>query len=149
MTGSTATSFSEAISRAPLKSFSIATFVICMLVLIAAGMDAQILGIVAPIVIADFETTSGMFGWAMGAALVGFGIGSWGGGWLGDTIGRRWSLALATGVFSLGTIGTSWSQGVWDMAAWRILSGLGFGSAYANAITLAGEWLPERWRSAV
>src|SRR5690606_32176847 len=33
------------------------------------------------------------------------------------------------------------------MAAWRILSGLGFGSAYANAITLAGEWLPERWRS--
>src|SRR5690606_5811673 len=26
-------------------------------------------------------------------------------------------------------------------------SGIGFGSAYANAITLAGEWLPERWRS--
>lgn len=142
-----ATSFSEAISRGPLKTFSIATFVICMLVLIADGMDAQILGIVAPIVIADFGTTSGMFGWAMGAALVGFGIGSWGGGWLGDTIGRRWSLALATVVFSLGTIGASWSSGVWDMAAWRIVSGLGFGSAYANAITLAGEWLPERWRS--
>ena len=142
-----ATTFNEAISRAPLKAFSIATFAICMLVLIADGMDAQILGIVAPIVIADFETTGGMFGWAMGAALVGFGIGSWGGGWLGDTIGRRWSLALATVVFSLGTIGASWSEGVWDMAAWRIVSGLGFGSAYANAITLAGEWLPERWRS--
>lgn len=142
-----ATSFSEAISRQPMRSFSIVTFIVCMLVLIADGMDAQILGIVAPIVIADFGTSSGMFGWAMGAALVGFGIGSWGGGWLGDTMGRRWSLALATVVFSLGTIGASWSNGVWDLAAWRILSGLGFGSAYANAITLAGEWLPERWRS--
>jgi AAHS family 4-hydroxybenzoate transporter-like MFS transporter len=28
-----------------------------------------------------------------------------------------------------------------------VIGGLGFGSAYANAITLAGEWLPERWRS--
>jgi AAHS family 4-hydroxybenzoate transporter-like MFS transporter len=33
------------------------------------------------------------------------------------------------------------------MAAWRLVGGLGFGSAYANAITLAGEWLPDRWRS--
>ncbi len=142
-----ATTFSEALSRGPLRAFSAMTFAICMLVLICDGMDAQILGIVAPIVIEDFATTGGMFGWAMGAALVGFGIGSWGGGWLGDTMGRRWSLALATVVFSLGTIGASWSQGVWDMAAWRVLSGIGFGSAYANAITLAGEWLPERWRS--
>lgn len=141
------TSFSEAISRAPLKTFSIITFAICMLVLISDGMDAQVLGIVAPLVIDDFGTDRTSFGWAMSAALVGFGIGSWAGGWLGDTVGRRWSLALATIVFSLATIGASWSSGIWDMAAWRLIGGLGFGSAYANAITLAGEWLPERWRS--
>ena len=41
--------FSDAISRAPLKTFSIVTFTICMLVLIADGMDAQLLGIVASI----------------------------------------------------------------------------------------------------
>lgn len=142
-----ATSFNEAISRAPLKGFSVATFAICMLVLICDGMDAQILGIVAPKVIEDFGVDRGTFGIAMSAALVGFGLGSWGGGWLGDKVGRRWSLALATVVFSLATIGASWSEGVWDMAAWRLVGGLGFGSAYANAITLAGEWLPDRWRS--
>ncbi|MXP42491.1 MFS transporter [Altererythrobacter soli] len=140
-------SFNEAISREPLKAFSVATFAICLLVLICDGMDAQLLGIVAPKVIEDFGVDRGTFGIAMSAALVGFGFGSWGGGWLGDTIGRRWSLALATVVFSLATIGASWSEGVWDMAAWRLVGGLGFGSAYANAITLAGEWLPERWRS--
>lgn len=142
-----ATTFSEAISRAPLRAFSVVTFVICMLVLICDGMDAQLLGIVAPKVIEDFGTDRTTFGWAMSAALVGFGLGSWGGGWLGDTVGRRWSLALATVVFSLATIGASWSNDVWQMAAWRLVGGLGFGSAYANAITLAGEWLPDRWRS--
>jgi AAHS family 4-hydroxybenzoate transporter-like MFS transporter len=142
-----ATSFNEAISREPLKAFSVATFVICLLVLVCDGMDAQVLGIVAPKVIEDFGVDRGTFGIAMSAALVGFGFGSWGGGWLGDTVGRRWSLALATVVFSLATIGASWSEGVWDMAAWRLVGGLGFGSAYANAITLAGEWLPDRWRS--
>src|SRR5687768_3743908 len=124
-----ATSFSEAISRQPIRAFSVATFVVCMLVLIADGMDAQLLGIVAPIVIEEFGVDRGTFGVAMGAALVGFGIGSWAGGWLGDTLGRRWSLALATVVFSLATIGASWSADVWQMAAWRLVGGLGFGSA--------------------
>lgn len=142
-----ATTFSEALSRQPLKAFSVATFAICMLVLIADGMDAQLLGIVAPIVIEEFGVDRGTFGIAMGAALVGFGLGSWGGGWLGDTVGRRWSLALATIVFSLATIGASWSADVWQMAIWRLVGGLGFGSAYANAIALAGEWLPDKWRS--
>lgn len=141
------TTFSEAISCAPLKLFSIATFAICMIVLIADGMDAQLLGIVAPRVIEEFGVDRGTFGIAMSAALVGFGLGSWGGGWLGDTAGRRWSLALATVVFSLATVGASQAGDVWQMAAWRIVSGLGFGSAYANAIALAGEWLPDRWRS--
>ena len=142
-----ATTFSEAISRAPMTAFQWAVVAICMLVLVCDGMDAQLLGIVAPLVIEEFGIDRGTFGIAMSAALVGFGIGSWAGGWLGDTVGRRWSLALATVVFSLATVGASWSQDVWQMAAWRLVGGLGFGSAYANAITLAGEWLPERYRS--
>lgn len=142
-----AVSFSEAISRQPLKAFSIVTFVVCMLVLIADGMDAQLLGIVVPIVVQEFATDNSTFGWAVMAALVGFGLGSWGGGWLGDKIGRRWSLAIGTVIFSGATMGASLSADVWQMAAWRLVSGLGFGAAYSTAITLTGDWLPERWRS--
>ena len=142
-----ATSFSEAISRQPLRAFSVLTFAVCMLVLIADGMDAQLLGIVAPIVIEEFGVDRGTFGIAVMAALIGFGLGSWGGGWLGDKIGRRWSLAIGTVIFSLATIGASLAADVWQMAAWRLVSGLGFGGAYATAITLTGDWLPDRWRS--
>lgn len=140
-------SFSELMSRLPLRTFQVVTFTICMIVLVADGMDAQLLGIVAPIVIEEFAIDRSTFGWAMSAALVGFGLGSWSGGWLGDKAGRRWALALAAAVFSLATIAASISADVWQMAIWRLIGGLGFGAAYSNAIALAGEWLPERWRS--
>lgn len=140
-------SFSEVMSRLPLRTFQVVTFLICMFVLIADGMDAQLLGIVAPIVIGEFGVDRGTFGIAMSAALVGFGLGSWSGGWLGDRVGRPWSLALAAAVFSLGTVAASTAGDVWQMAIWRVIGGLGFGAAYSNAIALAGEWLPERWRS--
>lgn len=139
--------FSQAISRQPIRTWSVVAFAICMLVLICDGMDAQLLGIIAPKVIEDFGVDRGTFGLAMSAALVGFGLGSWGGGWLGDTIGRRWSLALSTVIFSLATMGASLAADVEQMAVWRLIGGLGFGGAYATAITLAGDWLPDRWRS--
>lgn len=140
-------SFSEVLNRTPLKTFSVVTFAICMIVLVADGVDAQLLGIILPAIIEDFGTTRAAFGVATGATLVGFGIGSWSGGWLADRIGRRWSLGLAVIVFSLGTVAAATSENVTQMAIWRLISGLGFGAAYSIAIALAGEWLPERWRS--
>ena len=142
-----ATTFSAAMERTPLRMFQIATFAICMLVLTCDGIDQQLLGIIAPKVIAAFGVDKGTFGIAMSASLVGFGIGAWSGGWLGDAVGRRWSLAIAAAVFALATAGASLAAGVWPLAAWRVVGGLGFGSAYANAMAMTGEWLPGRWRS--
>lgn len=146
MATSGATTFSEALSRTPIRAFQWVTVAVCMLVLVSDGIDMQLLGIVAPLVIADYGVDRGTFGIAMSAALVGFGLGAWGGGWLGDGIGRRYTLALASLVFALATIGASQADGVWHLASWRILGGLGFGAAYANALAMASEWLPERWR---
>jgi AAHS family 4-hydroxybenzoate transporter-like MFS transporter len=142
-----AMTFSEAMERAPLRTFQVATFAICMLVLTCDGIDQQLLGIIAPKVIADFAVDKGTFGIAMSASLVGFGLGAWSGGWLGDAVGRRWSLAIAAAVFALATAGASLADGVWPLAIWRVVGGLGFGSAYSNAMAMTGEWLPARWRS--
>jgi len=140
------TTFSEAMSGMPLRAFQWATVIVCMLVLVSDGIDMQLLGIVAPLVIDDFGVDRGTFGIAMSAALVGFGIGAWGGGWLGDVIGRRYSLALAALIFTVATVAASQSYGVWHLAMWRVLGGVGFGAAYSNALAMASEWLPERWR---
>lgn len=142
-----ARSFSEVLDAQKTRGFQWMIVVVCMLVLVCDGIDLQLLGIVAPLVIESFGTDSSTFGIAAGAALVGFGLGSFAGGILGDAIGRRWTLALAALVFSLATVGAGTSGDVWEMAGWRVIGGLGFGGAYANALALAGEWLPERWRS--
>lgn len=140
-------SFNEVMARTPLRMFQIFTFIVCMFVLIADGVDAQLLGVVTPLILKDYGVTRTDFGLAISAALVGFGLGSWSGGWLGDRVGRRWSLTVAAVVFSLGTVAAGYADGVTEMAIWRLIGGLGFGSAYANAITLTSEWLPDRWRS--
>ncbi len=129
-----------------MRAFQWATVAVCLLVLVSDGIDMQLLGIVAPLVIKDFGVDRGTFGIAMSAALVGFGLGAWGGGWLGDRIGRRYTLALAAIVFALATVAASQADGVWHMALWRVLGGLGFGAAYANSLAMAGEWVPERLR---
>ncbi|HEY5413018.1 MAG TPA: MFS transporter [Caulobacteraceae bacterium] len=146
MAQSGAITFGEALSRSPLRAFQWATLAVCLLVLVCDGIDMQLLGIVAPVVIRDFHVTRGTFGIAMSAALVGFGLGAWSGGWLGDAVGRRYALALAALVFALATVAASRAGGVWSMAGWRVLGGIGFGAAYSNALAMASEWLPERWR---
>jgi AAHS family 4-hydroxybenzoate transporter-like MFS transporter len=146
MAAGTATTFSEALGRTPMRAFQWATLVVCMLVLVSDGIDMQLLGIVAPLVIANFGVDRGTFGVAMSAALIGFGLGAWGGGWLGDVIGRRYSLALAALIFALATIAASRADSVWTMALWRMVGGLGFGAAYSNALAMASEWLSDRWR---
>ena len=128
----TTMTFGQALSRAPLRAFQWATLAVCLLVLVCDGIDMQLLGIVAPLVIKDFGVDRGTFGIAMSAALVGFGIGGFGGGWLGDKIGRRYTLALAALVFALATVGASRADGVWTMAMWRVVGGLAPTVARAN-----------------
>jgi AAHS family 4-hydroxybenzoate transporter-like MFS transporter len=139
--------FTQVLNSQPTRPMQWVIVATCMLLLVVDGIDLQLLGIVAPKVMEAFAVDRGTFGIAMGGALVGFGLGSWGGGWLGDRIGRRWTLAIAALVFSLATVGAGSAGGVWEMAAWRVVGGLGFGAAYANALALASEWLPERWRA--
>ncbi len=139
--------FDEAVSRSPLRPFHWAIVTVCMLVLVADGIDLQLLGLVAPLVIEEWGVDRGSFGWAMSAALVGMAFGAWGGGYAGDRIGRRNALAAAALLFGLATIAASLAHSIPVMTIWRMIGGLGFGAAFPNSLALASEWLPERWRS--
>ncbi|HZV57286.1 MAG TPA: MFS transporter [Sphingobium sp.] len=139
--------YEKALSAGRLRPFQWATFLVCMLVLIGDGIDLQLLGLVAPVIIADWGVDRGSFGWAMSAALVGMGLGAWIGGTVGDRIGRRNALAGAALVFGLATLAASTADTLVEMTAYRLVGGLGFGAAFPNSLALASEWLPERWRS--
>ncbi|MCW2389492.1 AAHS family 4-hydroxybenzoate transporter-like MFS transporter [Sphingobium sp. B11D3B] len=146
MASTTAKTFSDALASRPVRRFQWITVTICLFILVSDGIDMQLLGILAPLIITDFGVDRGTFGLAMSAALVGFGLGGWAGGMMGDRVGRRYALAAAAIIFGIGTIAAGQAGSVGSMALWRLVSGIGFGAAYTNALTMASEWLPDRLR---
>jgi len=139
-------------SDAPAGTRQIAIAAIVLFVLTLDGLDLQLLGIVAPVIIADLGISKATFGPALASAMIGMAIGSGVGGWIGDRFGRRNVLLFSTAWFSLWTIAASYAPDVTTLIILRFISGLGFGAASPNGLALATEWLPHRarpWLSAL
>ncbi|MBO9604195.1 MAG: MFS transporter [Novosphingobium sp.] len=143
------TSFSEAVSSRPVGLFQLSVVLAVLLVLLFDGMDAQSLGLVVPIVLKEWGIARAEFGWALSASIFGMGVGALAGGWLGDRIGRLRSLFVSVLVFGCATIAASRAGDVPAMTALRFAGGLGFGAAGPNALALATEWMPLRFRTYV
>jgi MFS family permease len=84
-----------------------------------------------------YATAVFMVGWSIGG--IGFGI-------LGDRLGRVKTLIWTISLYSLFTGLSALSHSVWDFMAYRLLTGLGVGGAFAAAVVLLAETVPERPR---
>ncbi|MBL8798278.1 MAG: MFS transporter [Planctomycetia bacterium] len=84
-----------------------------------------------------YATSIFIMGWAMGGLV--FGI-------LGDKIGRAKVMMMTILLYSIFTGLSSLSQGFWDFALWRFLTGLGVGGEFAVGVALVAEVMPDRAR---
>lgn len=132
-----------------MSAFQLRVVGSALIILLLDGMDAQMLGLLAPVILSDWMISKSALGPALAAALVGMALGSLYGGMIGDRIGRRGVLIGSTLVFGVSTALTSLSEGVWDMALLRLVAGIGFGAATPNAIALANDWVSLRQQSRV
>lgn len=124
--------------------------VLCALVigiLVIDGIDIQLLSLVAPEIMQEWQVERSVFGPALAGALIGMSVGAVLGGALGDRLGRKPVLIASTVLFGVATILAGMTDTVTGMALLRIISGVGFGAAAPNAIALATDWLPSRHRS--
>jgi MFS family permease len=85
----------------------------------------------------SIATTIFMIGWALGGFL--FGV-------LGDKIGRARTMLLTVLCYSAFTGWSAFSKGVWDFAAYRFLTGLGVGGQFAVGVALVAEVMSDRAR---
>src|SRR5947209_19662600 len=85
----------------------------------------------------SYATAVFMIGWAIGG--IGFGI-------LGDRLGRVKTLTLTILLYAVFTGLSAFSVGVTDFMLYRLLTGLGVGGAFAAAVVLLAETVPERPR---
>ncbi len=89
---------------------------------------------------ATLATSFFMLGWAVGG--IGFGI-------AGDKLGRVKTLTLTILLYAVFTGLNSFSQSTTDFYIYRFLTGLGVGGAFAAAVTLLADTMPDAARPLV
>jgi AAHS family 4-hydroxybenzoate transporter-like MFS transporter len=116
-------------------------------VVAADGMDVAIMGFIAPPILQEWNLSRPAFGLVMSAAPIGLVIGALVAGPSSDRFGRKVVLIVSVILFGLLTIATSFTNTPTEMAALRLLTGIGLGAAMPNTTTLLSEYAPLKRRA--
>jgi MFS transporter, AAHS family, 4-hydroxybenzoate transporter len=138
---------SEFLDNRPLSSFQISTFILCGLVLVLDGFDAQSIGFLAPSIAKSIGTPVSTFGPIFGAALFGLMLSSMISGAVADRVGRKWPVVVCTMMFGIFTVFTARAASFEQLLIVRFLTGLGLGGAMPNVVALTSEYAPRRLMS--
>jgi MFS family permease len=84
-----------------------------------------------------YSTSIFLIGWATGGLFFGM---------LGDRIGRAKTMMITILVYSACTGLSALSQGFWDFAFYRFITGLGVGGEFAVGVALIAEVMPDKAR---
>jgi AAHS family 4-hydroxybenzoate transporter-like MFS transporter len=134
------------IDERPVSGYQWLVLVLCFLIVTFDGLDAAIMGFIAPAVIADWGISRTAFGPIMAAAMVGLAVGALVSGPYSDRLGRRRVLLWAVAAFGLFSVLCAFARSPMELAALRFLTGLGLGAAMPNSTTLLSEYVPKRLR---
>ena len=143
---SNALDLSRLIDRLPVRSFHVGLIALCSFLLVLDGFDTQVIGYVAPALVAEWKINRTALGPIFSAGLFGLMLGAAMFGPVADRYGRRPTLMTCVATFAVLTLLSSTSSSVTEMMAYRFLAGLGLGGAMPNAIALVAEYSPARVR---
>jgi AAHS family 4-hydroxybenzoate transporter-like MFS transporter len=147
MTTITTTTPDDLLDRWPVSRLQWRVIILCGLVVLLDGLDTQVIGYLGPALIAEWQLRPAQLGPVLSASLVGLMVGLLCVGVLADYYGRRVSILICVGLFTVFTLLMAFAQGVNDLMLWRFLAGIGLGGAMPNALALTGEYCPRRLRA--
>jgi MFS transporter, AAHS family, 4-hydroxybenzoate transporter len=127
--------------------FNVNLLVWSFLAMLVDGFDLAGLASAAPELARTWHIAPKTFAPALSASLFGILVGAPLLGHAGDRIGRKALIVTGCAIFSLGTLATVWATNVDQVAALRVLTGVGIGGLMPNAIALNAELAPRRMRA--
>lgn len=116
------------------------------LAILLDGVDNQVLGLVAPAILADWQIDKNALAPVLAVGQFGMMIGTLLGGLWGDRVGRRRALLFCVFLFGSTTLAMSHVDDVLMLTVLRLAAGIGMGGALPNAAALAAECTPSRYR---
>lgn len=135
------------IDERPMGRMQWLLLVLCFAIVALDGMDVAIMGFLAPSILQEWHVSRAAFGVVMSAAPLGLVLGALLAGPASDRIGRKVVLIGSVLLFGLFTFATAYAGNLTEMAALRLLTGVGLGAAMPNTSTLLSEYVPQRSRS--
>ena len=120
---------------------------LCFLVLVVDGFHTAVMAFVAPALSLNFSISKSSLGSVLSASLVGLALGALVAGPLADKYGRRRVLVASVALCCVGSLISASADGVYFLAACRLLTGLGIGAAMPNCTTLASEFVSSSRRA--
>lgn len=137
----------EALDKGPMSPLQWTAIGICVLLSMLDGFDVLVMAFTASSVSAEWKLGGAEVGMLLSAGLLGMAIGSLFIAPLADRIGRRTLTLYCVALCALGMILASFSQSMWQLAALRVLTGLGIGGVLVCANVISSEVSSLRWRA--
>ncbi len=114
--------------------------------LVMDGFDIQAIAFAAPALTRIWAIERSALGPVFAAALLGMVIGAAGIGLIGDRYGRKSALILSSALVGLGSLASALARSPIELAALRLLTGIGLGGVLPNATALMFEFAPKASR---
>ena len=110
------------------------------------GYDTSVINGAVDALQDEFALGSLFTGIGVASALLGCAVGAWFAGGLSDRYGRVRVMWVAAVLFAVSALGSGFAQGVADLIAWRLIGGLGVGTASVIAPAYIAEVAPAHLR---
>jgi len=110
------------------------------------GFDSSVVNGAVDAVQGDFKISPAPIGFAVASALIGCAVGAYFAGHIADRWGRIPVMLVAAVLFLASAIGAGLSTGIGDLIVWRIIGGLGIGTASVVAPAYIAEISPKQLR---
>jgi AAHS family 4-hydroxybenzoate transporter-like MFS transporter len=140
---------SQIIEQQKLNSFLIALVVGSWVITFFDGFDMNVIAFAAPYLAPAFHLDKVMMGKVFSIGLAGTMAGGFLFGYLGDKIGRRPAIILATAAFSILTMAIAFAGSYEQLLVFRFLDGIAIGGMLPLSWALNIEFAPKRYRSTI
>jgi AAHS family 4-hydroxybenzoate transporter-like MFS transporter len=135
------------INEHPFSGFQWLIFCMCFVIVLLDGFDTAAIGFIAPSLITEWGISKPALAPVLSAALFGLACGALVSGPLSDRLGRRTLLLGSVGLFGIACIASAFSSSIGQLTVLRFVTGVGLGAAMPNAVTMMGEFCPDRRRA--
>ena len=140
---------SEIIERQKLTGFLIGLAVISWIITFFDGLDSNLISFASPYFASEFHLNKVQTGNIFSMGLLGTLIGGFILGYVGDRIGRRPTMILATAGFGVLTLGFYLANSYGSLWALRLANGIPLGGMLPLAWALNIEYAPKRYRATI